>query len=129
MQANQQYVISFLLLSGVIVWQTLARILSGVMLAVEGPDPAVLGNNLPLTSVVALFVAVGAGIYTYRHEAAKAFLNDVVTELWKVAWPDRKETQNSTVVVIITTIVVSLILGIFDLVWGKLTGFIYLPPQ
>ncbi len=129
MQGTQRYVISFLLVAGVIVWQTLSRVFRAIALGFDIPDPAVLGNNLPLSSVLGLLLAVGGGVYTFRHPGANGFLNDVVTELWKVAWPDRKETQNSTVVVIVTTLVISMILGVFDLVWGKLTGFIYLPPQ
>ena len=129
MQGTQQYVISFLLLAGVAVWQTMSRLLRAISLSFDLPDPAVLSNNLPLSSVFSLLLAIGGGIYVFRHAVANAFLNDVVTELRKVAWPDRKETQNSTVVVIVTTLVVSLILYVFDLVWSKLTGFIYLPPQ
>ena len=129
MQGTQRYVISFLLIAGFVVWQTLARLLSGIAFAADLPDPAVLGNRLPLTNVVSLLIAIGGGVYVFRNKTANDFLNEVVTELWKVAWPDRKETQNSTVIVIVTTIIVSLILGVFDMVWGKLTGFIYLPPQ
>ncbi len=129
MQGTQRFVISFLLVSGVIVWQTLSRLFRGIALTADLPDPAILGNNLPFTSVLGLGLAIGGGFYVFRHKTANAFLNDVVTELQKVAWPDRKETQNSTIVVIVTTLVISLILGVFDLVWGKLTGFIYLPPQ
>jgi len=128
-QGTQRYVISFLLVAGVVVWQTLALIFRSITLGFDLPDPAILGNNLPLTTVLALALAIAGGFFAFRHEVANNFLNEVVTELWKVAWPDRKETQNSTVVVIVTTLVISMILGVFDLVWGKLTGFIYLPPQ
>ena len=129
MQGTQRYVISFLLVAGVVAWQTLARLFRGIAFGFDLPDPAILGNNLPLTSVLGMLIAIAGGVYVYNNPKANGFLDEVVTELWKVAWPDRKETQNSTVVVIVTTLVISLILGVFDLVWGKLTGFIYLPPQ
>ena len=37
----------------------------------------------------------------------------------------RKDTQTATVVVIVTTLIIAAILGVFDLVWAKLTGLIY----
>ena len=64
MQGTQRYVISFLLVAGVIMWQTLARLLRAVTLGFDLPDPGILGNNLPLTSLLSLAVAI-AGACTY----------------------------------------------------------------
>ena len=79
-----------------------------------------------------LFVGLGsvaiAGIATYiawKNEEVFTLANEVTTELRKVTWPDRKETFNSTVVVIATTIISSLLLGFFDAVWAWATRMIY----
>ena len=69
-----------------------------------------------------------AGIATYvawKNEQVFALANEVTSELRKVTWPDRKETVASTVVVIVTTIVSSLLLGFFDAVWAWATRMIY----
>ncbi len=42
------------------------------------------------------------------------FFRDVVHELKKVTWPTRKALINYTIVVIVTIIIFSVILGIFD---------------
>ena len=131
MLGTQRYVTAFILVAGVVVWQTLLRLFHNIAFTLNWPDPPtpLLGPRLPISSVLALLLAIGGGYYVLRNRAAMQFLNDVVTELWKVAWPDRKETQDSTITVIVTTLIISMILGVFDLVWLNLTGFIYTPPE
>ena len=47
---------------------------------------------------------------------SREFLEECWAELKKVHWPSRKETQAATLVVIIGVVVVSLYLGLLDLV-------------
>jgi preprotein translocase subunit SecE len=54
----------------------------------------------------------------------KVFFKEVSVELKKVSWPTRQQTVSATVVVIILTIIVSVFLGIIDLVLGRLVGTI-----
>jgi preprotein translocase subunit SecE len=71
-------------------------------------------------------VGVGAVLYGYRHPVIAPLSKEIVSELGKVTWPTRKETYYATLVVIITSIVCSIILGIFDTTWSYLTDLIYL---
>lgn len=71
---------------------------------------------------------VVAGIATliaWRNEELFALANEVTSELSKVTWPSRKETINSTLVVILTTIIASGLLGLFDATWSWVTRMIY----
>ncbi len=43
------------------------------------------------------------------------FLREVRTELRKVAWPSRKQTMGSTVVVIVLVLIISIFLGVVDI--------------
>ena len=52
-------------------------------------------------------------------------VQQVRQEVSKVTWPTRKETLYSTIVVIVTTIIASLFLGLFDGVWSWVTRMIY----
>jgi len=45
----------------------------------------------------------------------------------KVSWPDRKLTINSTIIVIISVIIVSIYIGVIDLILTKLMGLIVFP--
>ena len=74
-----------------------------------------------IAAVVALFV----GISLYRNDRIYALANEVATELKKVTWPTAKEVRTATSVVIIMAIVSAVILGVFDMVWSKLTDLIY----
>lgn len=56
-----------------------------------------------------------------RHRKAGDFMLDVVAELSKVTWPMRKETLVSAVIVVIMVGIASVILSVFDTVWGTTT--------
>jgi len=52
------------------------------------------------------------------------FTGEVKSEFGKIAWPDKKHTVGSSVVVVILVVIMSLYLGAVDLFLGKLIGFI-----
>jgi len=74
---------------------------------------------------IAAALALGLGIAVFKNERVFALANDVATELKKVTWPTRKETQAATLVVIVTVIISAMVLGLFDMVWAFLTDRIY----
>jgi len=82
----------------------------------------------PQPSLVTLFAAVlalGATLVLYRQKTVSRAAHEVVGELAKVSWPTRKETQVSTIVVIVTSLVAAMIVGGLDAAWSALTDFIY----
>ena len=76
-------------------------------------------------SVVALFVALSAGIITYRNDRIYTLANEVASELKKVTWPTAKEVRTATMVVIVMSVISAVILGFFDLIWSNLTELVY----
>ena len=74
---------------------------------------------------LAFALALGIGIAVYRNERVYALANDVASELKKVTWPTRKETQMATIVVIVTVAIAAVIFFGFDLLWSYLTDLIY----
>jgi preprotein translocase subunit SecE len=79
-----------------------------------------------LINGVSAAVALTAGILLYRNDRVFSLATDVATELKKVTWPTRKETQAATLIVIVTVIISAIILGgVFDTVWSWLTDKIY----
>lgn len=50
----------------------------------------------------------------------KIFLKEVIAELKKVSWSTRKELLASTWIVIVSVIIFTIILGIFDFSFSKL---------
>lgn len=74
-------------------------------------------------------IAVAAGVAVFviliRNVRAKQFVNDVILELERVTWPERKETLVSTGVVAVLVGICALILFLFDLFWGSLVNIFY----
>ncbi len=53
-------------------------------------------------------------------EKATKFISEVISELKKVSWPSRKETINSTFVVIVLIFILGTFLAIVDGVLAKI---------
>jgi preprotein translocase subunit SecE len=81
--------------------------------------------NEMYVGTAAVVLAGVATIIAWRNEELFTLASDVAGELRKVTWPTRKETMSSTLIVIITTIVSALLLGMFDAVWSWCTRMIY----
>ncbi len=56
------------------------------------------------------------------YKKLKNFLRDVKSELKKVTWPSRPEVTNTTVVVIVATVVIGFYLFFWDIVASWLIG-------
>ena len=76
-------------------------------------------------SLASAVIATVAGIVLYRNDRIYNLANEVATELKKVTWPTAKEVRAATMVVIVMAIISAIILGLFDLVWSKLTELVY----
>lgn len=74
-----------------------------------------------LPDLVSLGLAGLVFVVLKRNRPATDFMLDVVTELSKVTWPMRKETLVSAVIVVIMVGIASVILSVFDTVWGTTT--------
>ncbi|MGD8860616.1 MAG: preprotein translocase subunit SecE [Myxococcales bacterium] len=82
----------------------------------------------PNPTLVTALCAAAAGaltFYLYRHPSVNRLSYEVVGELAKVTWPSRRETQASTIVVIVASVIAAVILGSFDAVWSAITDLIY----
>ncbi len=53
-------------------------------------------------------------------EPVREFGRETIGELRKVHWPTRAQVRNLTIVVLVVTVTMALLLGIFDLLFGRL---------
>lgn len=93
----------------------LSHTLHWVFLNMGVIDRPILGDQFTLTTLLAGVLALGTGFGTWRNARINTWVQEVVTELKKVTWPSALETRAATVVVIVTSAVVSVVLGFFDL--------------
>ena len=81
-------------------------------------------NDFLINGISAL-IALVVGVALYRNDRIYTLAHEIASELKKVTWPTKKETQLGTIVVIVMVIVSAIILGAFDMVWAALTDAIY----
>jgi preprotein translocase subunit SecE len=53
------------------------------------------------------------------------FLKEVKVELGKVAWSSRKELMDSTIVVIVTTTILGVFIGLIDIALSKFLSILF----
>lgn len=112
-------------------WVHLMFVLGGLVAAyvlVHATDSiwSIFGKPKDLYVMVLGIGAASIGTLVFwRKKETFAKATDIVAELSKVTWPTRKETSAATIVVIVTVIIASLFLGLFDMVWSWATGVIY----
>jgi len=58
-------------------------------------------------------------------ERIKIFLTETRTELKKVTWPTREELKESTRVVIVSTIIVTVFIGVVDQILSRIIKLVF----
>ncbi len=81
-----------------------------------GSDGSVPQSVRLLGVVVALVASLAIGAFTAPGRRVRAFLGESQFELRKVVWPARDETLKTTGIIIVVVIVLSLLLGLIDLI-------------
>ncbi len=81
------------------------------------------GLKFGLEAVPAL-AALIAFVILLRNPKVNTVLDEVVIELKKVTWPSREDVVKSTWVVLVCIFFISLILAGFDVMWGKVIGYL-----
>ncbi len=127
MGASRWVTIGFTL-AGVLLAIVLTKALAGVLDLFRIPDYAVVGGHITVSVIVGWVAAAVITVMYYRNEKYNTLAHEVVQELKKVTWPTWPETRAATVVVIIATVIISIMLYLFDFVWSGLTGLIYNHP-
>jgi preprotein translocase SecE subunit len=118
--SNQRYITLAFIIGAVIVWAAMRSATVEIMASAGIPDPQIL--NINSTSIVAVVSAIVAFIVLLRNTRAVTFVDEVVVELRKMFWPKREETVNSTTVVLIATISLSVAIALYDFLWAKITS-------
>lgn len=108
------------------MWVVMSSALAHIFLLVAPDwDKPLLGPRFSVSTLIAMCLGIVAALILWFHKDVNRLAMEVAVELRNVTWPTWPETRLSTIVVLVTTIVVSLILGLFDAIWGAVTTFIY----
>ena len=113
-------------IAGILVWVFLAG-LFGTIFEWFAPnlDKALIGAGFTVSDLLGLLCGVGVALYLWRNNKIFKYGMEIVAELKNVTWPKWPETRSSTIVVLVTTVVVAALLGLFDAVVGAITAALY----
>jgi preprotein translocase subunit SecE len=79
--------------------------------------PSAISQSVRLIGVVvALVIALAISAFTASGRRVRNFIAESQFEMRKVVWPTRDETLKTTGVIIVVVIVLSLLLGLIDLI-------------
>lgn len=123
MQRSQKTVSLIYLACGVVAGLILRELISTVWVAVRIPMPVDWVIAPP--EIIAAICGLVVFVVLYKNAKVNEFTNEVITELGKVVWPDRKETVLSTGVVSVLVAICALIFFAFDMLWGAVIKVFY----
>jgi len=81
-----------------------------------GADGSIPQSVRLLGVLAALVAALAIGAFTAPGRRVRSFLGESQFEMRKVVWPTRDETLKTTGIIIVVVIVLSLLLGLIDLI-------------
>jgi len=115
----------FYFFAAVVIGIFLEKILGIVFSYARLNDTALLGDEWTVTTVLGYGIAGVLAVLAWRSPRVNAVSMQVAQELELVSWPNLRETRASTVAVVIFTFVAAFTLGIFDLVWSRISALVY----
>jgi len=123
MKRNKKALSLIYLACGFVGWLLFREIFQSVWVLADLPAPHDWVLSPPD------FIAIGGGIAIFvillKNTRVNTFTNEVINELGKVVWPNRKETVISTGVVSVLVGICAIILFLFDTLWGTLVRIFY----
>jgi preprotein translocase SecE subunit len=87
-------------------------------------NAGIIGDGFPLSALLGVVIGLGAAFGAFSMGPSKVLVGEVIDELNKVNWPTSNETRVNTAVVIVTSVVAAVILGVFDISFGQLSSWL-----
>lgn len=113
-------------IAGILIWIVLASFF-GTIFEWVAPnlDKGLIGVGFTVSDLIGLLCGAAGAFYLWRSEVVFKYGMEIVAELRNVTWPKWPETRTGTIVVVVTTVVVAFVLGLFDAVVGAITAALY----
>ncbi len=123
MDASKRLVNLFFVVGALLAWMIFGKLFYTVFMTCGVRDFHILGRSFTLSTCLGVVAALAAIFWAWQSKY-RVLAQEVADELVKVTWPTWAETRNNTKVTIVTAVILSLILLIFDQVFGNLTRLI-----
>jgi preprotein translocase subunit SecE len=121
----KRLVLIFFVVAAIALGVFLERLVGFTFAGLRVADPAILGDDWTLSTIIGYGVALVAAVVTWKSSRIQHLGLEVASELKKVTWPSMRETRAATVAVVVATFIAAVILGTFDFVWARLSALVY----
>lgn len=121
----KRYVAIFYVLAAIALAKFLEKILSLAFSYSRINDATVLVEGWTIATLVGFVLAAAVAVVVWRLPRTQAVSLEVALELKRVTWPTLRETRAATVAVVVASFIASIILGVFDFIWGRLSALVY----
>lgn len=116
MESQHQKWVTLSYLAAAVLFGYIVFAMAGKLVGIYDLEVKIRNINT-IIRVVSGVLGVLLFAYLYRKEEANQFMNEVMTELSRVAWPTQKETTSSTLIVIVMVLISGTVLGLLDFLW------------
>jgi len=123
MQRNKKTVSLIYLACGTLAGIFVRELVQAIWVAAGIPLP--LDWLISPTDMIAAAAGIAVFLALLLNVKVNEFTNEVITELGRVVWPDRKETVLSTGVVSALVGICAMLFFVIDMVWGSLVKVFY----
>ena len=114
----------FFLFAALVVGYVVHLAVASVFGVARLENTPILGDRFPLSALIGTLVGGATAAVGFLWEKPRKFVEDVSSELDKVNWPSANETKTNTLVVIVTSVIAALILGVFDATFAQLSTWL-----
>jgi preprotein translocase subunit SecE len=121
----KRYVAIFYVLAAFALGKFLEKTISLAFSAARLNDATVLVEGWTVSTALGFVVAAVVAVVVWRIPKTQAVSLEIALELKRVTWPSLRETRAATVAVVVASFIASIILGIFDFIWGRLSALVY----
>jgi preprotein translocase subunit SecE len=121
----KRYVAIFYVLAAIALGKFLEKIFSLAFSYARVNDFSMLVEGWNLSTLLGFAVAAVVAVVVWRIPRTQTVSLEVALELKRVTWPSLRETRAATVAVVVASFIASIILGIFDFIWGRLSALVY----
>ena len=123
MKSNKKAVSLIFLVCAFICWLLFRELFETLWAIAKLPVP--MDFILKPWDMIAIVLGATAFIVLIKNAKVVTFTNEVIMELSRVVWPNRKETAISTGVISVLVSICAMILFGFDMLWGALIRIFY----
>ena len=120
----KRYVAIFYVLAAIAAGKFLEKVFALAFSYARFNDAVVL-EGWNTSTFVGFAVAAVIAVVVWRIPRTQTVSLEIALELKRVTWPNLRETRAATIAVVVASFIASIILGVFDFIWGRLSALVY----